>query len=308
MPRILTLTLNPAVDGSCEAAVVHPIHKVRTRNERYDPGGGGINVARVVRRLGDDVSAWYLAGGATGSVLDELLDRDGITRHPFPIMGHTRISHAVYETSTGQEYRFVPEGPDVSSAEWQPMLAALEQEAFDWLVVSGSLPRGMGTDDLLPFLDLAAQRDARLVLDTSGDALAACVAHGGLSLVKPSRGELERLAGRSLADLQAVIDAAAALVSGGKVEMVAVTLGHEGAVLVDRDGALVEPAIDVPVKSATGAGDSFLAGMVHALTVGQARQAAFRYGMAAGTAAVMTPGTDLCWPEDIARIFAQISA
>lgn len=302
MAAIVTLTFNPAIDGACEAATVHPTHKVRTSNERYDPGGGGINVARVLQRLGSDVCAWYLAGGATGSVLDELLDRDDIKRRAFTIADHTRISHAVYETSTGREYRFVPEGPHVEGPEWQACLAALDDIACDWLVISGSLPRGMPPDAAVPFARAARNKGASVVVDSSGPALAALIEAGGLFLIKPSRGELDSLAGRPLRDMADMTGFARSLIRAGKVDHIAVTLGHEGAVLVSAEQDLFYPAIDVPVKSAVGAGDSFLAGMLHVLAQAKPVDAAFRMGVAAGTAAVLTPGTDLCWPEDIHRI------
>ena len=116
MAAIVTLTLNPAIDGACEADAVHPTRKICTKNDRYN-AGGGINVARVVSRLDGDVRAVYLAGEATGIVLDELLDAAGIERLRVPIAGHTRTSLNVFERASGQEYRFVPEGPMVSAAE-----------------------------------------------------------------------------------------------------------------------------------------------------------------------------------------------
>lgn len=302
MAKILTLTLNPAIDGASEADTVHPTHKIRTSNERYDPGGGGINVARVLTRLGGDVAAWYLAGGATGSVLNELLDRDGIARRAFAIHDHTRISHAVFESSTGLEYRFVPDGPLVDVIEWQACLAALGDAEFDWLVISGSLPRGMPPEAGSAFAKAARRKGAHCVVDTSGAALAALLAVGGLFLVKLSRGELERLADSKLSSLADITGFARSLIRAGQVDHIAVTLGHEGAVLVSADTELFHPAIDVPVKSAVGAGDSFLAGMVHALARDEPLHEAFMMGVAAGTAAVLTPGTDLCWPDDILRI------
>src|SRR5687768_6820594 len=109
MTPIVTLTLNPSVDGGAVAEVVQPIRKIRTSNERYDPGGGGINVARVVQELGGTAFAVYLSGGATGPVLDDLLVTARIPSRRIAIGGHTRISHVVYERSSGLEYRFVPE-------------------------------------------------------------------------------------------------------------------------------------------------------------------------------------------------------
>jgi 6-phosphofructokinase 2 len=303
MHRVATLTLNPAIDGSCEADAVFPTHKVRTHQERYDPGGGGVNVARVLARLGEVVEVVYCAGGATGALLDELLDIHGLERHRIAIADHTRQSLAVFERDTGKEFRFVPDGPLLSEAEWRAAYDHCAGLDHGWLVASGSLPRGVPVDFYARLASAVAGRDMRLVVDTSGPALAAAIAHGGLFLVKPSQGEFEALVGRKLDGAQAVGEAAMALVRSGKAEHVAVTLGHEGAVLAHAGGVIIRPALEVAVKSATGAGDSFVGGMVHGFLRGEDAAGAFRWGMAAGTAAVLSPGTDLCHPDAVRHIW-----
>ncbi len=305
MQTIVTLTLNPAIDGSSDAPKVRPTHKIRTTNTRYDPGGGGINVARVVQRLGGDVRAVYLAGGVTGGVLDSLLDRDGIARSRIDIAGHTRISQAVHELETGLEYRFVPDGPEVCEEEWQACLAAIAGTACDYLVLSGSLPRGVPADFYAQLVEQSGG-GKRIVLDTSGPALRRTLEGGGIFLVKPSRGELEQFAGRGLKSDEALLDAAREIVRLGHAQHVAVTLGHLGALLVSSGNELRLPAIEVEVRSAVGAGDSFLGAMTFALASGQTAEDAFHFGLAAGTAAVMTPGTGLCHPEDIEAVRKKI--
>ena len=304
MKRIATLTLNPAIDGSSDADVVRHTRKVRTTNERFDPGGGGINVARVLARLGSEVVAAYAAGGVTGSVLTGLLDRVGLAQSCIPISGDTRISLAVHEKQTGKEYRFVPQGPEFSETEWQGCLDHLDRLDCEWLVLSGSLPRGVPVDFYARAVKAAARRGARVVLDTSGPALQATLAQGGVHLVKPSLGEMEQLVGQPLRDPAAVEQAARDIVANGGADMVAVTMGHEGALLAHAGGTLFLPAIAVEVRSAVGAGDSFLAGMTHGLASGLPVDQAFRLGLAAGTAAVMSPGTDLCQRADVERLFA----
>jgi 6-phosphofructokinase 2 len=307
MKSIVTLTPNPAIDGSCDAQKVRPTRKVRTTNMRYDPGGGGINVARVVKRLGGQVRALYLAGGATGGVLDSLLDRDGIERLRFDIADHTRISQAVHETETGLEYRFVPDGPLVGEAEWQCCLTAMTKVECDWLVLSGSLPRGVPADFYARIVAAMQGRACRILLDTSGPALRTTLEGGHVFLVKPSRGELKQYAGHALADDAELIEAARGIVRSGQARHVAVTLGYLGAILVSDQGELRLPAIEVEVRSAVGAGDSFLGALTFALAAGQSVEQAFRLGLAAGTAAVMSPGTGLCQPADIERLLTQIT-
>jgi len=305
MKPILTLTLNPTIDGASEADVVRPIHKVRTRNERFDPGGGGINVARVVTELGGAAFALYMAGGATGGVLDALLCDYKLPARRIDIEGATRISHSVYETSTGLEYRFVPEGPEVSEPEWRAFLGAVESADFDYLVASGSLPRGAPVDFYARVSAIVRKRGARMTLDTSGEALKAAVAEGGLHMIKPSLNEFEALVGREAQAPGALEDAGAELISRGGVDVLAVTLGQDGAVLIDKAGALRMPALKVKALSAVGAGDSFVAAMSLWLARGANGRDAFLWGMAAGTAAVLTPGTQMCKRADVERLHVE---
>ena len=305
MKTIVTLTLNPSIDGAAEAEVVHPIHKIRTSDERYDPGGGGINVARVVQELGGTTLAVYLAGGATGGVLDDLLDAAAIPRRRVTIQDHTRISHAIYERSSGQEYRFVPAGPLLGESEWRVFLESLEDLDCDYLVASGSLPRGVPDDLYAAIADLARRKGAKLVLDTSGSALRAGLA-SGVHLVKPSLGELETLVDRKLPDQASQEQAARELVGSGGAELVALTLGREGALLATSQGTLRLAAPDVIAKSAAGAGDSFVAAMTLGLAQGRHPEDAFAYGMAAGAAAVLSAGTGLCRREDVERLYGEM--
>lgn len=114
---IVTFTPNPSVDLACEAEAVRPIRKIRVANERFDPGGGGVNVARVVRELGGETLAVVLTGGVTGRFIEELIDAAGVPRRSVEIAGRTRISQVVQDLASGLEYRFVPEGPEIAKAE-----------------------------------------------------------------------------------------------------------------------------------------------------------------------------------------------
>lgn len=305
MKRIVTLTLNPAIDGAAEAEEVRPIRKVRTWGERYDPGGGGINVARVVQELGGEAFAIYLSGGTTGPVLDGLVIAAGIEARRIAIAGHTRISHTVHERSSGLEFRFVPEGPAVAWEEWQACLAAMEGIDCDYLVASGSLPRGVPADFYVAVAEIAARRGAKLVLDTSGEALRKATARG-VYLIKPSLGELEDLIGRKLPNPADQERAVHRLIESGAAEIVALTLGRDGALLATRNGLRRLAGVKVKPKSAVGAGDSFLAAMTLGLAQGRTAEHAFALAVAAGTAAVLTMGTELCRREDVERIYEEI--
>ena len=307
MKPIVTLTLNPAIDGSSTAELVRPTRKIRTTGDRYHPGGGGINVARMIAGLGGEALPVYLAGGATGGVLDELLAERGLPFRRVAIAGHTRISLAVFERSTGQEYRFVPEGPEVTPGEWLECLSVIDGLDFEWLVCSGSRPRGLPDDCFVTLVRRAQDRGARVVLDSSGPALGATLAAGGLALVKPSLGEFRALTGLPLETTAAAAAAARRLVDAGQVETVAVTMGHDGALLVTAEDTFFRRPPKVEVQSATGAGDSFVGAMTLALAQGRPVRDAFLYGMAAGSATVMSPGTELARRADVERLHGELA-
>jgi 6-phosphofructokinase 2 len=303
---IVTVTLNPAIDGFCEAETVQPIHKIRTRNESFHPGGGGINVARVIHELGGGTLAVYLAGGATGPVLDDLLSQIRLPCLRIPIADHTRMSQVVFERASGLEFRFVPEGPHISADEWARCRLALQETRCDWLVLSGSLPPGVPETAYADLIADAAARGTQCVVDTSGAALRTAIERGGLALVKPSLGEFESLVGRKFVDSDDIGREARSLAASGRVKLVAVTLGRDGAILATTDGVFSHRAPPVVGRSAVGAGDSFVGAMVLALARGRSADEAFRRGMAAGSAAVLRHGPTLCDPADVERLYGEI--
>jgi len=302
---ILTLTLNPTIDGSAEAERIEPIHKIRTSNERYSAGGGGINVARVVNALGGNAAAIYLAGGPMGDVLDKLVAGAGIAGEAIRIQGATRIAHSVFERATGTEYRFVPEGPEIAMEEWTSCRTAISRRPWDYLVASGSLPPSAPAEAYAELAAIARRRHARLVLDTSGKALAAALEEG-VFLVKPSLRELETLVGRRLEEDNQRLEAAEGLVRAGKAEVVALSLGRDGALLVTHEDRIRLRAPAVEAKSTVGAGDSFVGAMALNLARGETIANAFTYGVAAGTAAVLAPGHEVVRPADVERLYEEL--
>ncbi len=299
---VLCIALNPTLDIGSDTEHVRPTRKTRTTNQRYEPGGGGVNVARVVAELGGRPRLIYFSGGATGAVLDEALTRYAIDLDRVAIDGLTRVAFTVHENKTGFEYRFVPEGPDVGPTALDEALAAVRRAKGGYVVASGSLPRGVPEDTYAVIGRIAAERGARFVLDAADDALRLALDAGGVFLVKPSIGELERLVGHHL-DEDGVRAAARDLVASGKVENVAVTFGVAGAVLVNAKGETRLAARKVKVASAVGAGDAFVGGMVHALANGADIDDAFLWGASAGAAAVMTEGITQCRRADVEDLY-----
>jgi 6-phosphofructokinase 2 len=286
---------------SSECDIVRPIHKIRTANETYEPGGGGVNVARVIAELGGDVEVLCLAGGITGALLDQLLGEIPIRRRIVPISGNTRISLTVFERKTGDEFRFVPNGPKLSPGEVEAALAAVRAATFDYLVASGSIPLGAPTDILARFAEIAAEKRARFVLDSSGAGLGVTLEKTPVYLVKPSLSELESLMGRRL-DEESAKDAAVDLVRRGRAEIVAVTMGAAGALLATKEGVARLWSPKVEARSAVGAGDSFVGAMTLALSQGKPIDDAVLFGIAAGAAAALTPVAKLCAREDVQRL------
>ncbi|MFL6752743.1 MAG: 1-phosphofructokinase family hexose kinase [Sphingomicrobium sp.] len=290
---VRTLTLNPSIDVSSETKKVEPTRKVRTCNERIDPGGGGINVARVLQRLGMKVEAIFLAGGATGDAFDALLETAGFERRLVAIADDTRTSLTIHERSTGKEYRFVPEGPTIGPAEIQSCFDAIAAATSDYFVASGSLPPGVPDDFYATVGERVRAGGGRFILDTSGAELRAALADGGIHLLKASREELDA-------------SAAGELVASRKAEQVALTCGRDGALLVNADGAFSLPSLETEALSTVGAGDSFLAGMTYGLAAGRAPLEAFRIAVAAGAAATLSPGTDLAYSDNLWRLLEQV--
>lgn len=307
MKSIATLTMNPTIDVAYDVDRMIHTHKMRTVSEHYCPGGGGINVARVFVRLGGNARSIYMAGGATGDAFDGLMDLHQLVHSRVRISGHTRIATSALELETAKEYRFTPQGPVVTEAEWRTCLALMDEVHCDILVASGSLPRGVPENFYALVAARLRRRGIGIVLDTSGPALRQGLAEGGgVMLVKPSQGELARLAGRELDTTAAIAKEAMAIVERGEAKLVAVTLGHRGAVLARQEGATYLPALDIEARSAVGAGDSFLAAMVYGLASDWDAYEAFRYGMAGGGASVLNPGSGLAQPADIDRLHSLV--
>ena len=305
--RIVTLTLNPAVDLASTADAVIPTHKIRTHDEHIDPGGGGVNVSRVIHALGGDTLALVLAGGVTGHLVVEMLREAGVPTETLPLAERTRISLAVYDETAQQEYRFVPEGPSVSPAELRAALDAIDKTDGTWLVASGSLPRGVPDDIYATVSRISAAHGMYFVLDTSGKALEVAL-HTGLYLIKPSLRELEYIVGKTLPDAASQDAEALQLVRSGAAGMVVVTLGADGALLATPNGVTRMKALEGPVRSAVGAGDAFLASMVLALARGAGPSDALAWGIAAGAAAIQSIGTARVTRAAVEACYSRLSS
>ena len=306
MSDILTLTMNPALDIFTEIDQVRPVNKLRCGVPHTHPGGGGINVARV-HRLGSQVTAIYTSGGPLGRELTALLEAEGVPSLVIPIADETRESFSVHELSSGLDYRFVLPGPTLSEHEWVACLDAVVSGLAHarYVVVSGGLPPGVPPDFYAKLAGRVRDAGGWLVLDSNGAALAETLSEG-VYLVKPSLRELRELTGQPLLDEGSWCTAARQLILEGKAQIAALSLGEDGALLVTAEQAWRAQSLPVPVASTIGAGDSFLGGLVWALSEGKALDDAFRHAMATGAAALLSPGTNLCDPADVARLLGDV--
>ena len=306
---IVTLTVNPCVDESAAVERVVPDRKLRCGSPRHEPGGGGVNVARAIRRLGGEALAVYPAGGATGAFLERLLEREGIAQSRLAIGAWTRQNLNVFEESTGSQFRFVFPGPVLVEAEWEACLARIEaMHPFPRHVVgSGSLPPGVPADFYGRLAELVRRRGGRLLLDASGDGLREALSRG-VFLVKPSLSEFQGLTGLHGADEPQLLRECARLVSEGRCEVVVLSLGGAGALLVTASERQRFVAPTVPVRSTVGAGDAMLAGIALRLDAGASVPDAVRFGVAAAAASVMNPGTELCRCDDVQRLLPRVTS
>ena len=305
MSSIVTVTLNPALDVSTTTASVQPGRKLRCEAPRTDPGGGGINVSRVIRRLGGESLAFVAIAGPTGARLKEALGAEGIAARYLAAPGETRESLSVIDRDTGEQYRFVMPGARWTKAQGDEALTAIDAVCPPgaFVVLSGSLPPGVSHDLPARLAARLAARGARIILDTSGETpiTARRPAHP-VHILRMDEVEAEALAGRALPQRADTAGFAQSLVEGGAAEIVIIARGADGSVLATASERLFCRAAKVPVVSKTGAGDSFLA----AFTLSLAREAdlseALSAAVAAASAAVMTEATELCSAVDALRL------
>lgn len=306
MTEIVTLTINPALDVSTSVKKMMPFTKMRCAPAHRDPGGGGINVARVLKRLGIDATAIYPAGGATGQLLANLVEREGVRSMVIPVLNDTREDLTIFDETTREQFRLVFPGALLRDVEWQGCLDSLARitppPAF--VIASGSLPAGV-PQDFFGRVAQASKALSKVIVDTSGPFLKPAL-EAGVYLIKPNLREFQELAGIASADDAALIEAGRRLFERYRIEIIAISMGPEGALLVTRDTVLRANGFPIEPISVSGAGDSFLGAMVWSLVNNGSLDRALRYGVAGGSAALLNPGTGLCRSEDVHRLASEV--
>lgn len=308
MPSIYTITFSPCIDKTASVPSLIPEKKLRCSQPKLEPGGGGINVARAIHKLGGSAVAVYPAGGYTGQYFNALLAKERLPCQVIPSSGETRENIIILEESSNNQYRFGMPGQALSGAEWSACLQAItDAKELDYVVASGSLPPGVPADVFGQLAKLVRSKGGKLIVDTSGDGLRHAVQEG-VFLIKPNLGELSSLAGKEELSIHEAGLIAKDMINKGGCEVMIISMGQSGAMLVTGEASSILTAPQVVRKSTVGAGDSMVAGIVYYLSTGHNLDESARYGVACGTAATMNPGTELCRKEDADKLFNQVHA
>ncbi len=300
--KIVTLTVNPALDKSAHFSGLVPEHKIRCQAPLYDAGGGGINVSKAVSRLGGTSLAVIASGGPSGEMIKEILNKELIPFHSIETKNWTRESFVAVDDNTNSQYRFNFPGTSITDAEKNKITQAVEELESDFLVISGSLREGLPVNFYQEIAEIAKKSNTKLIVDTAGEEFKK-VLETGVYLIKPNVGELAKLIGVERLEMEEVNHAAKQIIEKGGAEIVVVSLGPQGAVLVTKDSCDYVPAPNVAKKSTVGAGDSMVGGMVWALSQNKNLKEVIRWGVACGSAATMNEGTQLFKLEDAKRLY-----
>ena len=306
MAGICTITFNPCIDKSTSITALKPEKKLACAAPVFQPGGGGINVARAIKKLGGEAVAIYPSGGYSGKFLDLLLKKENISTIQIETEQHTRENMIVLDKATNQQYRFGMPGQYLSENEWQQCLKATEESPSGFIVASGSLPPGMPEDIFARVSKIAKKRNRKLIVDSSGEALRLAIKEG-VYLIKPNLGELSTLAGKEELGSDEIVPVARDLIFKGNCEIVVVSMGALGAMLITKDHAYRAAAPIVKKQTTVGAGDSMVAGIVFYISQKKTLEESLNYGIACGTAATLNTGTSLCKKEDVERLYEQIN-
>ena len=307
MKNILTITFNPCIDKSTSVTSLIAEKKLNCSRPTFDPGGGGINVARAIKKLGGEATAIYPAGGYSGKFLKVLLDKENVESLVVDTAQHTRENMIVLDLSSNQQYRFGMPGQELLEEEWTECLQLVEETDSEFIVASGSLPPGVPKDIFARIAKIANKSKRKLIVDTSADALAE-VLRESLYLIKPNLGELAVLEGKQHLTIHEVEEAARKVIDQGRCKIVVVSMGSAGAMMATEKEIYQVKAPSVKSITTVGAGDSMVAGIVYSLSTGKTFREAINYGVACGTAATLTPGTQLCKPDDVKKIYEEMIA
>jgi 1-phosphofructokinase family hexose kinase len=301
---IHTVTVNPALDLTYRIPALKFDDTIRAAKVYRAAGGKGINVSRVVARLNHATVAMGFAGGRAGEEIEELLHQERV-RTWFTRQQAATRTNVILQDDEGHQVRVSGPGATPSADEVALLKASIfELRAPDFLVLSGSLLKGMDENFYCDLIERAHREGIKVAADADGEQLRQMV-EAGVDVIKPNRFELARLVGREVGSDDEVATASREALTKG-VRVVLASLGGDGAMLVTEREAWKAIPPKIEVDSAVGAGDSMLAGALLARAEGADWADVLRLGVACGTATATTPGTELCHLETVRAILPQV--
>ncbi len=306
MPSIITITFSPCIDKSTSVPALIPEKKLICTAPKLEPGGGGINIARAIKKLGGEATAIFPSGGYTGKYFNHLLEKENIDAVIIETENETRENIIVLDEAGNNQYRFGMPGTALTESELKKCLDAVEKiNDVEFIIASGSLPPGVPVNIYAALAKIAKSKKAKFIVDTSGEALKHA-AEEGVYMLKPNLGELSYLAGKKEIPPDEIKNIAQNMIARGACEVMVVSMGAAGAMLVTGEMAATFTPPVVERKSTVGAGDSMVAGIVFYLAQRKNLLQAVQYGVACGTAATLNAGTELCKKEDADRLYVLI--
>jgi len=299
---ITTITLNPSLDQhiTVDGLVMDGTNRW-SRLYRY-AGGKGIDVSRAIYEMGGRTVAYGFIGGTIGRAVEILLDKEGVPFSFTPIQRETRTNFIITDTKSSQQTRIDAPGPRISKGEWERFRRKMLRirPSPDLIVAGGSVPPGIPNDVYYTIITEAKDFGVRTILDSDGQWLAEGV-KAKPYLIKPNVQEAEELLNRELPTEEAITKAALDIVDMG-VEIAVISRGKDGIIAATKKEVLKVVSPPVKVKSAVGAGDCTIAGLALKLANKEPLAEACRLAVAMGTAAVLTPGTELAHRADVENL------
>lgn len=304
---ILTVTLNPCIDKSSSVEKFEPEAKLRCADILNEPGGGGINVSKALKKLGAESVALFPAGGHNGNMLCSLLDEEGIRYNAVDTKVETRENWVMLENSTNDQYRFTFPGRKIQESTVDSLIDQIRSFSPAYVVASGSLPSGLPANFYGLIVKTANAAGAKCIVDTGGPALQALKGKGAY-LIKPNISELRKMLNTPDLGPMEIDDAAQQVIADGYAEIIVISMGPLGAWIVSKDEKYFATAPKVEKKSTVGAGDSMVAGITYMLLQQKPLKEVIAFAVACGSAATMNAGTQLFKREDVERLFAVINS
>lgn len=302
MSKIITVTFSPSIDKSASVSAILTDNKMNCFSLISEPGGGGINVARVISRLGGNVEAIFPSGGYMGMFFNQLLESEKVSFVSVQTKNETRENYVILDQATNKQYRFGMPGVKLFDNELKNIIQVIENhEKIDFIVVSGSLPPGIPLNIFDKLAKIANNKKAKLIVDTSGEALKSAL-NAGVYLLKPNLEELRILMNIKDLESENIEILAKKLIQDYKCQIIVVSLGAKGAMLFSKEESHFIKPPKVKVKSTVGAGDSMVAGIVFGLSNNLNLKESLQYGIACGTATTMNLGSALCQKKEIEKL------